>query len=180
MNLFESISLNHKAEVQRHIASGADLNAPNAKGVKPIVEAFNAAFIWRDMGVLQMLRKAKANSRPLIDLVTRKILASPQILLNEHDRTAEAINQVFQFKDKFSHLTAEEKARVKSFVEAANKLSENLRSLRDRAPSLCKAMSQDGEGTVEEAVGFLIDAEKFGQEVMRLGMESVIIEKMFE
>jgi hypothetical protein len=180
MNLFESISLNHKAEVQRHIASGVDLNAPDAKGVKPIVAALNSALQWRDIDVLLMLRKAKADSQPLIKPVTKRLLASPQILLDNHNRTAEVINKTLQFKDKVSQLTTEEKSRLKNFLEAANEFSENSQSLRDRAPSLCEAMSQDGEGTVGEVVGFLIDVEKFGQEAMRLGMESVIIEKMFE
>jgi len=181
MDIFEAIRLNHAGEVKKQIGEGTiKLDAPNAKGVKPIEEALSAAIHWRDPTIVQMLQAAGAGLEPLFQAIGRQLKSLPATLLDEHNSTVTCINAVVNSgKGKESGLGEDEREKLKAFLIAAQAFETMSSSLRDKTVSLGKAVSLRDTKVLDEAVGHLINVARFKFEATRLKMDSVVIENFF-
>jgi hypothetical protein len=177
MDIFEAIRLNLISEVQRHIESGTNLDAPDAQGLRPIAVALDAALLWHDAKILEMLELAGANLEPLAQAIAQEFQSMPAMLLHEHNSTAQAINDtITKLKSKLSQLTADEKVRLETFLRSAEAFSDTSQSLRDRLSPLREAVARSDEKVIEDAVSYLIEVAKFRAKAMWLRMESVVID----
>ena len=181
MDIFEAIRLNLTGEVKKQIAEGTiTLDAPDAKGVKPLEEALSAAIHWRDPTTVQMLQAAGANQEPLFQAIGQRLKSLPATLLDTHNSTATCINAVLKSAEgKESWLTENEREKLKAFLTSAQAFEATSSSLRDKTLSLGKAVSERDPKALDEAVGYLIDVARFDFEAMRLRADSAIIENFF-